>query len=551
MLLFPLLLQRRFNLRGWQAASGLTLALSLSILFRTANSGSDLSQSGMFQVIGWLLGILAIALLWRADLSGAGDRPSGQSPSNGRLTGLTIGLASVILMIYFAFASPTVIARWTGASYPVIVGTLVLALTVFGILLGSERFTAWLTRRLILGWNLLFVIALVLTILSHQVPFPATRDVYPIESRAVSPLAGIFLFAMLILSPVIFIDFMLFVREISADGHSLRQLGGSFALAALFLLVMVFFHVFTTIYDYASIVGPFFRDRFWFVYLLVGLGLGLPLLLLRKGSFTLGQPQQGGPFVPITLGALALLSVIALYLTMARPVPPQSETQWKIMTYNLQQGYDKQGNKGLETQLAVIREVDPDLLGLQESDTARVANGNVDMVRYFADRLDMYSYYGPTTTTGTFGIALLSKYPIRNPTTFFMVSTGEQTATIQAKISREDKTYQIFVTHLGNRGPIFQLEDILGRIQGTDADQPIIAMGDFNFQSDTDQYALMTRTLADSWLLRWPDGKATPRFPGDKRIDYIFVSAGLDPLEAEYVVSPASDHPYMYIVLEP
>jgi endonuclease/exonuclease/phosphatase family metal-dependent hydrolase len=237
-----------------------------------------------------------------------------------------------------------------------------------------------------------------------------------------------------------------------------------------------------------------------------------------------------------------------LYLTTARPVAPQNETQLKIMTYNIQQGFDVEGNKSLEALLAVIRAVDPDVLGLQESDTARVANGNVDAVRYFADNLDMYSYYGPTTTTGTFGIALLSKYPIQNPTTFFMYSTGEQTATIQAEISKEDKTYQIFVTHLGNGGPLFQLEDLLTRIQGS---ENVIAMGDFNFRPATDQYVLITQTLADSWLLKWPDGKETPGISSEKRIDYIFVSPRLTVLESEYSVSSASDHPYAYIVIEP
>ena len=135
------------------------------------------------------------------------------------------------------------------------------------------------------------------------------------------------------------------------------------------------------------------------------------------------------------------------------------------MTYNIQQGFDAEGNKNLDGQLAVIREVDPDILGLEESETARVANGNVDAVRYFADKLDMYSYYGPTMTTGTFGIALLSKYPIQNPTTFFMYSSGEQTATIHAGIIKDGKTYQVFVTHLGNDGPLFQLEQMLTTCQ--------------------------------------------------------------------------------------
>ena len=550
MLLLPLLLQRRLKIQGWQIGSGLVMALSLSVFFRIANSSLDLSESGPFQIIGWLLGILAAALLWQIDLSPSSDTSSSRAAAGGRITGLSIGLASVILIIYFAFASPTVIARWTGFSYAAILITLVVVLTIFGLLLSSERFSSELTQRVILVWNILFISMLVLTILPHQIAFPANRSVYPLNTPAVPSWTAFFLFLMLLSSPILFINFMLFTRQISLERPSLRQIGGSFAVAALFLLLMVFLHVFTTIYDYAPVIGPFFRDRFWFVYLLAGLGMGLPLLLLplREESFSLGKPDVPTPFTPIALGTLALFSVAALVLTTARPVPTQSSPSLKIMTYNIQQGFDAEGNENLEGQLAVIRAVNPDILGLEESDTARVANGNVDAVRYFADNLDMYSYYGPATTTGTFGIALLSRYPIQNPTTFFMYSTGEQTAAIQAEVSKEDKSYQVFVTHLGNDGPIFQLEDVLTRTKGLNH---VIVMGDFNFSPTTDQYALMTQTLSDSWLRKWPGGKETPGVSKDDQIDHIFVSSEIEVLESEYQASPASDHPYMVTVIQP
>jgi endonuclease/exonuclease/phosphatase family metal-dependent hydrolase len=548
MMFFPALLHNRLYVRGWQIGNGLAIAVSLSIFFRTANSSLDISVSGMFQIISWLLAILAASLLWRTELLSPQDVSTTRVASSMRLTGLSIGLGSVILIIYFAFASPAVIARWTGISYPTILALLVAGLMVGSWLLNSGRFSAWLTQPMLLGWNLLFIFMLVLTILPHQITFPSNPNSYPFDAPAASPLAAVFLFLMLLLFPILFIDFMLFARQISLEKPSLHQIGGSFTVAALFFLVMVFFHVFTSIYDYAPVVGPHFRDRFWIVYLLAGLGMGLPMWLVRQETYPLGKSEISIPFTPILLGVSALLSLIALYLTTPRPAAIQSATQLKIMTYNIQQGFDMEGNKNLEGQLAVIQKVNPDILGLQESDTARVANGNVDAVRYIADHLNMYSYYGPKTTTGTFGIALLSKYPIQNPTTFFMYSVGEQTATIHAEITIASKTFQVFVTHLGNGGPMLQLEDMLIRIRDLGN---VIAMGDFNFEPTTDQYALMTETLADSWLLKWPDGKDIPEISTDKRIDHIFVSPGITILESEYAVNPASDHPYMYTVIQP
>ena len=136
---------------------------------------------------------------------------------------------------------------------------------------------------------------------------------------------------------------------------------------------------------------------------------------------------------------------------------------------------------------------------MQETDTNRIAGGNSDLVRYFADNLGYYSYYGPKTVAGTFGIALLSRYPIENPRTVYLYSEGEQTAAIMAQING----FNVVVTHLGNDGPIVQQQKLLQEIDGTSS---VLAMGDFNFTPDTEQYRLTRTKLDDAWLLKWPQG---------------------------------------------
>jgi endonuclease/exonuclease/phosphatase family metal-dependent hydrolase len=365
---------------------------------------------------------------------------------------------------------------------------------------------------------------------------------------------------MLVLSPVVVLDFLVYARELSREGPSIRQLGAGFALAGLFILVMVFLQVFTTIYDYARPIGPLFRDRFWLVYLLAGLGLAAPLLwgrrrevdpagrgaqhavLLREAG-----PERAGMFVFRGAATLGILTGVALLLTAGHPLQvPASSGALRVMTYNIQQGFDRVGNTALPDQLAAIRRVQPDVLAVEESDTARVANGNTDAVRYFADHLGMYSYYGPTTTAGTFGIALLSKYPILKAATFYLYSAREQTACIQAIIEANGVSYNVFVTHLGNGGPMVQLVDVLNRVDGA---PNVILMGDFNFDPSTPQYTLATRILADAWLERWPDGRQLPGPGGEGRIDLILVSPSAEVIDAEYVPDPASDHPYLFAVI--
>jgi endonuclease/exonuclease/phosphatase family metal-dependent hydrolase len=157
----------------------------------------------------------------------------------------------------------------------------------------------------------------------------------------------------------------------------------------------------------------------------------------------------------------------------------------------------------------------------------------------------MYSYYGPSTVTGTFGIALLSKYPIEKARTFYMYSLGEQTAAIEARISIGEVEYTIYVTHLGNGGPMIQQEQLLEILAGK---QNVIAMGDFNFRPDTEQYQLTIETLDDAYL-KCQIQKAGDGFDFSDSIDHIFVSAEVLVTEVEYILSPASDHPAMFAVI--
>jgi endonuclease/exonuclease/phosphatase family metal-dependent hydrolase len=159
----------------------------------------------------------------------------------------------------------------------------------------------------------------------------------------------------------------------------------------------------------------------------------------------------------------------------------------------------------------------------------------------------MYSYYGPKTVPGTFGIALLSRYPIQSPRTFYMYSLGEQTATIHAQIVVAGRTFNVFVTHLGNGGPILQQEAILKETAGV---ENVILMGDFNFRPDTEQYRLTRGQLDDAWLLRWPSGSDDEGQNPAQRIDHVFVSPGTQVADAEYILSPASDHPAVVVEVD-
>ena len=531
-----------YGKEGAQFGTGLLVAVALSILLRVLNSGNDLSSTGGFQAVAWALAAMALFLLFRrvGEISPARTARQTAPVPWGRAILVSLGLVGVLVLLYFSITSPNVIARWTGASYPLVVVVTALALAAYA---WARRARLRLAPTVLWGWNIAYVLALLFTIIPHQIAFPADPGAYPLAEPRVSQLVYIPMMLMLALSPVVFLDFSLLAQELLGLRLSSRSLGAGFGLAALYFLIMIFAHIFTTVYDYIPVVGPLFRDKFWLVYLVAALAAVLPVLKVRTRQPILAPAALGR--LPLLVILMAGGAVLGVFATQTRPAsPPVEDNTIRVLTYNIQQGYSDDGQKSFDEQIEVIRNAQPDLVGLQESDTNRIASGNNDLVRYFADRLGMHSYYGPKTVAGTFGVALLSRYPIVDPRTFYMYSQGEQTATIHAQVLTGGKALHILVTHLGNGGPILQQENILAETAGL---ENAILMGDFNFRPDTEQYALTRQYFDDAWLLRWPSGVDDGGLNPVDRIDHVFVSPGLVVTEAEYILSPASDHPAVVV----
>ena len=529
---------------------GMVIALALSILLRMLGAGFDVSTYGWTQILGWLVAAFCIWIIGRlpSDWMQFTTKTS-RRPAFRRIAGLSLGAISVLVCIYFALMSPNVIARWTGVPYPLIISVFIPVLGVFiGLLFYRPGWILNISRKTLMFLNVLLLVSLTLTLLAHQISFPGTISAYPLSEPPVSFVYHIPLFLLLLLSPVIVLDFMHFLRELLVLRPTLRQLGGGFTLAAGFMLILILGQVFTTVYDYIPVIGPWFRDRFWLVFMCMGAGFTIPVLLLHNEG-SIPDParvdQQPG-FVPgITILLFMGFSLIFTWATVPTPNPslPGETPKLRVLTYNIQQGYSEYGVKNFAGQLEVLRNVGADIIGLQESDTNRVAGGNSDIVGYFARALNMHTYYGPKTVTGTFGVALLSKYPIETAETFYMYSVGEQTAAIHARIQINGHNVNVVITHLGNGGPIEQQQAVLEYIQGL---ENVILVGDFNFRPDSEQYALTVTSLEDAWLVQNMPAGSEPALDPNRRIDHIFITPGTPVMQSRYIVSPASDHPALW-----
>jgi endonuclease/exonuclease/phosphatase family metal-dependent hydrolase len=216
------------------------------------------------------------------------------------------------------------------------------------------------------------------------------------------------------------------------------------------------------------------------------------------------------------------------------------------MTFNTQQSNDKAAEKSIDAQLALIRQVSPDILALQETDSTRISLNNNDYVRYLAENLGYYSYYGPKTLAGTFGTAILSKYPLENTRSVFIYSDKDETGVAEAEIVVGDQRFTIYDVHpdSSDEAMLIFAQTLVERSQGQ---ANVIALGDYNLRDYEAAYTLVDSVYTNAWVSVYPS-EISPEgvdMSGENRIDHIFLSPHLKALNPMYILPPesATDHP--------
>ncbi|MHA1451103.1 MAG: endonuclease/exonuclease/phosphatase family protein [Candidatus Hodarchaeales archaeon] len=570
LLLFPSILLRKSREKeeqgGLALGLGLILAIAASIFLRTLNSTIDISTWSWFQVIGWILALIEAIMVigWLksetadnyindTDTTVQDSREPFQAVKSKRVVMTALGLTSILFTVNFVFVSPVMISRWTEGNYIVIISIIILMLVFTAFTLSFKpELVSKLNQWILLAWNGLFFVSLVLTIMVNQIPFlsfPATS--YPIIAPPATFLHLIPLVLMLFTFPIILIDFILLSREFMKTDPKPSNFtaGVSFSISGLYLIIMILALIFTSTWGFIPVIGVFFRDMFWFIFLIAGLTVIISLLHLPVSSLSFRAIKSSRTTL-VSTGLIAIIlvgTIMSAVIIEAHPVVPSGEvTSVKVMTYNLQQGVNEFAQKNYDGQLRVIREANADIIGLQE--TSKIA-GNSDIVRYIANNLNLYSYFGPKGVTGTTGVALLSKYPIKNPRTIYHYSENidqKQTATIEAEITIGSQKLAIYVTHTYGRTIAKEIlqNDVLKLAEGK---SNVIFLGDFNFRPLSSPYNLTTAVLNDSWLVKWPTGiQPGVEFNASRRIDHIFVSPSLNVTDSRFIVCDESDHPALW-----
>ncbi|MGB9521471.1 MAG: endonuclease/exonuclease/phosphatase family protein, partial [Anaerolineales bacterium] len=523
----------------------LGLALLGSVLLRTVNYSVDYSLQPAGGWVGWGLGILLGVSLKQFNW---GLQPQLDQKSS-KVTFAMVGIFMALALCLFGFAAPAVIARWTEADYRLIIILLSL-LTSIWVLSALYR-PEWLNRvssNLIFFWNILFTLSLSATLLAARLPFPPSPDSPPLVVGSPGLEQQILLLVTVVLFPVLFFDLRLLGMQLDSSHPSPRDFAGGMLLGAFLFVLLIFMQIFTNVWGYVEPVSPWFRNKFWLPYFLMAglltwaIGRAKPKILAttdrlkRETSLTWG----------VLIGGIFLGSSVAAFITTQVHSFEQPSTTLKVMTYNIQQANDVFGERSFSRQLAQIQKINPDILALQESDSARVSLNNVDIVRYYAGKLGYYSYYGPSPVSGTYGTAILSKYPLDHTHVVYSYSDKDEIGTTVAEIKVAGHVFTIYDVHPDGTETAMLVfaQTLLEQINGKEY---VIALGDYNLRDYEKPYLLISTQLTNAWESLYPS-KISPDgtdMSGENRIDHIFLSSPLKVIQAGYILPPdsATDHP--------
>jgi len=542
--LFFLLITSQAIFSRWIPA-GLALSVGLSTLLRVAGHGIEYSLIPTSGWVGWVLGLLLGVCLFQLNVQRVADAPH----MGGKRTFPILGIYLILTLVYFSFSAPAVIARWTEGNYTLIVSAVsLLSLGWVWLAISRPNFQERISPRWVMIWNLLFTASLTLTLLAHRVSFPPSLDSPPIEVGAPSLLQMLPLWLMLLLFPVLYLDLGIFLRQMQSTDQPGRSLAPGILLGSISLVVLIFINIFTNVWGYIEPISPIFRNTFWLSYFLLSGGITLLVWFALRGK-TAPENETSDAHAWVWTVLLAAIFLITLVLSLPSPraqADADGKTSLRVMSYNTQQSINGFAEKSFEAQLDLMRQVSPDIISMQETDSTRISLNNNDYVRYFTEGLGYYSYYGPKTVTGTFGTAILSRFPLETTRTSFMYSDKDETGVAEAEVEVGGLRFTIYDVHpdSSDAAMLAFAQALLQRSQ----DKPyVIALGDYNLRDYEEPYQLIDSAYTNAWTSVYPSEISTEGMDmsGENRIDHIFLSPNLTAIDPTYILPPesATDHP--------
>lgn len=246
--------------------------------------------------------------------------------------------------------------------------------------------------------------------------------------------------------------------------------------------------------------------------------------------------------------------------------PPALAVPLRVASYNIHAGIGSDGRFDLDRTAAAIRDLDADVVGLQEVDVHWGARSAwADEVQALADRLGMRAFCAPIYSLDPpvpggprreYGLGVLSAWPIVAAENHLLtrLSTVDPDPAPQPMpgfpevvVNKLGARVHVYATHLDFRADpsvrevqVAETLDVLA----ADAGEARVLVGDFNATPDAPELAALWGMLTDAWAAApGPgDGLTYPAVDPVKRIDYVTATDEVRVVATAVPPTVASDH---------
>jgi endonuclease/exonuclease/phosphatase family metal-dependent hydrolase len=510
---------------GGTVAAATGLAFGMDTALRVVGNSLDPGASIWSAAFLLPLGTAALYLLFREEL----PEVDGSGPAFSRTVGLAgLGLGGFLSLTTIVLLYPAFIERWTGEPFAPLLAAVLLG---FGTGAYLAKMGLGPGRRAARWSGTLQGVALV-----------ATLDL----GFGGSPLTFLLAFFASVASVV---GLERILSALASVRPSIRGVGWVVFLGSVVYLIVLMAFVFSLTYAYVPASG-LWRGHAPLVFIVAAGSLSVPALLLGGVSPSAVPSLASRRWVTGIVAVLLIAAAAGIVATPPAPVQASGSRVVRLMSYNVHQGFSANGTLNVQRIADNIRFVSPDILGLEESDTVRITSGGVDLVHYLASTLGYHAAYGPPTSAQTYGVSILTRFPIKDWTYTLLPSPGDNRVVVHATLAVGGVDVQVFAVHLGLNGTErdAQVAEVL-RIAAL-SPGPRILLGDFNTcpsglcpeagATQDHVYASVNASWTDAWASSNP---TTPASSGDsydslnpfERIDYIFVSGTVSVVRATVV----------------